>query len=60
MAKQKKTRKKYRGFWIFFKVQLILLVLIAAATGYYFAGGYAHTIAQLKPDAHMLLTLIHI
>lgn len=54
MAKQKKTRKKYRGFWIFFKVQLILLVLIAAATGYYFAGGYAQTIAELKADADML------
>lgn len=38
----------------FFKVQLILLVLLAAATGYYFAGGYAQTIAELKADADML------
>lgn len=53
MAKQKKRRKKYRGFWIFFKVQLFLFLLIAAATGYYFGGGYAQTIAQLKEDADL-------
>lgn len=55
MAKQKKRRKKYRGFWLFFKLQLFLLLLIAAAAGYYFAGGYAQTIAQLKEDADLLV-----
>lgn len=55
MAKQKKRRKKYRGFWIFFKVQLLLLLLIAAAAAYYFGGGYAQTIAQLKEDADLLV-----
>lgn len=55
MAKQKKRRKKYRGFWIFFKLQLLLLLLLAAGTGYYFAGGYAQTIAQLKEDADLLV-----
>ncbi len=54
MAKQKK-KKKYRHFWIFFKVQLVLFVLLAAAAGYYFAGGYAQTITQLKEDADLLV-----
>ncbi len=55
MAKQKKTKKKYRGFWIFFKLQLLLLLLLVAGTGYYFAGGYAQTISQLKEDADLLV-----
>lgn len=55
MAKQKK-KKKYRGFWIFFKVQLFLLLLIGAAAVYYFAGGYAQKIADLKEDADMLVS----
>ncbi len=54
MAKQKNKKKKYRGFWIFFKVQLLLLLLIAGAAIYYFAGGYAQTIADLKADADLL------
>ena len=55
MARQKKQRKKYRGFWIFFKLQLILLLLLIAAAAYYFGGGYAQTIAELKDDADMLV-----
>lgn len=54
MAKQKK-RKKYRGFWIFFKLQLLLFLLLIGAAVYYFAGGYAQTIAQLKDDADYLV-----
>ena len=55
MARQKKQRKKYRGFWIFFKLQLLLLLLLIAAAAYYFGGGYAQTIAELKDDADMLV-----
>ena len=55
MTKQKKTRKKYRGFWIFFKLQLLLLLLLVAAAAYYFAGGYAQTISELKDDADLLV-----
>lgn len=55
MARQKKQRKKYRGFWIFFKLQLLLLLLLIAAAAYYFGGGYARTIAELKDDADMLV-----
>lgn len=54
MAKQNK-KKKYRHFWIFFKVQLVLFLLLAAALGYYYGGGYAQTVAQLKEDADILV-----
>lgn len=52
MAKQKK--KKFRGFWIFFKLQIVLLVILAGVFGYYFLGGYAGTVRQLKEDADYL------
>lgn len=52
MAKQKK--KKFRGFWIFFKMQLVLLFILAGVLGYYFLGGYAGTVRQLKEDADYL------
>ena len=55
MAKQKKVRKKYRGFWIFFKLQLLLLLLLVGAAAYYFGGGYAQTITELKADADLLV-----
>lgn len=54
MAKQKK-KKKYRGFWIFFKLQLLLLLLIVGAAAYYFGGGYAQTVAELKEEADSLV-----
>lgn len=54
MAKQKK-KKKYRGFWIFFKLQLLLLLLIIGAAAYYFGGGYAQTVAELKEEADSLV-----
>lgn len=54
MAKQKK-KKKYRGFWIFFKLQLALLLVLVGMVGYYYAGGYAKTVGQLKQDADTLV-----
>lgn len=52
MAKQK---KKYHRFWIFFKLQLLLFLILVGAAVYYFAGGYAKTIRQLKEDADVLV-----
>ena len=54
MAKQKK-KKKYRGFWIFFKIQLFLLLLLVGVAVYYFAGGYANEVRLLKEDADSLV-----
>ncbi len=44
-------KKKHRKFRIFFKVQLILLLLVAAGTAYYFVSGYAGEIKDLKAEA---------
>ena len=52
MAKQKK--KKFSGFWFFFKLQLVLVFILAGILGYYFLGGYAGTVRQLKEDADYL------
>ena len=49
-----KKKKKFRGFWIFFKLQLLLLCILAGVFGYYFLGGYAGTVRQLKEDADSL------
>ncbi len=54
MTKQKK-KKKYRGFWIFFKIQLTLLLLLGGVMVYYFVGGYAQTVQQLKSEADSLV-----
>ena len=44
-------KKKHRKFRIFFKVQLILFLLVAAGTAYYFLSGYAGEIKELKAEA---------
>lgn len=51
MAKQKK-KKKYRGFRIFVKIQIILILLVLAGIAFYFFGGYAKKINDLKNDAY--------
>lgn len=54
MAKKKK-RKKYRPFWIFAKVQLVLFLLVAAGIGWYFLGGYAEEIKGMQKEAEQLV-----
>ena len=51
MAKQKK-KKKRRGFRLFVKIQLVLIVLVLAGLAFYFFGGYAKKISDLKTDAY--------
>ena len=51
MAKQKK-KKKRRGFRLFVKIQLVLIVLVLAGLAFYFFGGYAKKISDLKSDAY--------
>lgn len=53
MAKKKK--KKYRPFWIFVKVQLVLFLFVAAGIGWYFLGGYAEEIKGLQREAEQLV-----
>lgn len=50
MAKQKK-KKKYRAFWLFAKLQLVLLLLVLGACLYYTFGGYGKEVQALKTEA---------
>lgn len=51
MAKRKK-KKKYRGFRVFVKIQIILILLVVAGLAFYFFGGYAKKIGDLKSEAY--------
>ena len=44
----KKKKKKYRGFWIFVKVQFVLSLLVLGGLGYYVLGGYASASARKR------------
>lgn len=51
MAKGKK-KKKHRGFRVFVKIQMVLILLVLAGLAFYFFGGYAKKIADLKSEAY--------
>ena len=50
----KKEPKPHRGFWIFFRIQLILLLLVIAGVLYYLFGGYAGEIRALKKSGEQI------
>ena len=51
-GKKKKTKKKqHRFFWFMIKFQIFLMLVVLAGLGYYYFGGYADTVQQLKRDA---------
>lgn len=52
MAKKKKKKKKYRVFRAFLKLQIFLILLVLAGLAFYFFGGYAKEIGDLKADAY--------
>lgn len=51
MSRKKKRKKKYRGFWRFIKFQIFLMCLVLGGLAYYYLGGYAQQISQLKTEA---------
>lgn len=51
----KKKKKKYRGFWIFAKIQLVLFLLVAGAVAYYFLGGYGEEVEAMRSEAAQLV-----
>ena len=51
MARKKKRKKKYRGFWRFIKFQIFLMCLVLAGVAYYYLGGYAKQIKELQAEA---------
>lgn len=55
MAKKNKKKKKYHAFWVFAKVQLVLVLVVLGACGYYFFGGYAKEVKELKTEAERLV-----
>lgn len=56
MANEVKEKKKkpHRKFWIFFRIQLVLLFLVIFAFGYYYLGGYAGEIKELRASAESI------
>lgn len=51
MKHKKKKKKKYRLFWFFVKLQFLLMILAVAGIGYYYYGGYAVQIQNMKEEA---------
>lgn len=50
-TKKKKKKKKHRFFWFMVKLQIFLMLVVLAGLGYYYFGGYADTVQQLKREA---------
>lgn len=51
MSRKKKQRKKYHGFWVFIRIQLVLILLVLGGLAYYFFGGYAKQVQELSAEA---------
>lgn len=50
-SKKKKKKKQHRVFWFFIKLQIVLMLVVLAGFGYYYFGGYADEVQQLKREA---------
>ena len=55
MARKKKKKKQLRFFWFMIKLQIFLMLLVLGGMGYYFYGGYAKTVQDLKAEAITLV-----
>ena len=53
--KKKKHKKKHRFFWFMIKLQIFLMLLVLGGLGYYFYGGYAEQVQELRSDAIALV-----
>ena len=53
--KKKAKRKTHKVFWIFVKLQMVLMALVLAALGYYYLGGYATEVQALKTQAENMV-----
>lgn len=51
----RKKKKKYRAFWLFVKIQMVLFLLVAGAGLYYTFGGYGEEIKAMKREAAALV-----
>ena len=48
---KKKRKKKYRGFWLFVKLQIVLVLLVIGGLAYYYFGGYASQVSAMHEEA---------
>ncbi|MGN0341938.1 MAG: transglycosylase domain-containing protein [Roseburia sp.] len=48
---KKNKKKKHRGFWIFFRIQIVLILLVLAGVAYYYLGGYGSQVSALREEA---------
>ena len=55
MSRNKRKKKKYRGLWIFIRLQILLILLAAGGLAYYFLGGYAEQVGKLSKEAKQLV-----
>lgn len=53
--RHRRKKKKYRMFWLFVKLQFLLMLLVAAGLGYYYYGGYAVQVQKMQAEALQLV-----
>ena len=53
--KKKKKKKQHRFFWFMIKFQIFLMILVLAGVGYYYFGGYASQVQQMRSEAIALV-----
>ena len=51
----KGQKKKSDKLFLMFKLQIALMLLIVAGLAYYFVGGYANKVSEMKDEAHYLV-----
>ena len=54
--KKKKKKKQHRFFWFIIKFQIFLMILVLGGLGYYYYGGYATEVQDLRKDAVKLVS----
>lgn len=52
---KKKKKKQHRFFWFMIKLQIFLMVCILGGLGYYYFGGYASQVEELRVEANQLV-----
>ena len=55
MSKGKRKKNKTKRFWRFFRIQMFLILVVVAGIGYYYAGGYAAKVSEMKNAAEYLV-----
>ncbi len=54
-SKKKKKKKQHRFFWFMIKFQIFLMLLVLGGLAYYYFGGYAEQVQELRAEAITLV-----